>query len=60
MSEQMTDEEIDRMIHLLKRFAAEELDQWVMWRTETDHGPVFISISRKPEQGASEHAYDPI
>ena len=54
----MTDEEFDQMRTLLKRYAESGLDQWSMWRTNTDYGPVYISISRVPEPGATDEAYD--
>jgi hypothetical protein len=56
--DRMTTDEFDQMRELLRRFAATELDQWVMWRTETAHGPVYVSIKRIPDPGASEGAYD--
>jgi hypothetical protein len=55
----LTKEEFDQMRTLLKQFAETELDQWVAWRTQTRYGPVYISISRQPEPGASDEAYEP-
>ncbi len=55
----MSKEEFDHMRALIRRFAEAELDQWVAWRTETGYGPVYISISRQPEPGANDDAYDP-
>jgi hypothetical protein len=55
----MTKEEFDEMRALIKRFAESELDQWALWRTTTKFGPVYISIKRIPDPGASDDAYDP-
>jgi hypothetical protein len=54
----MTTDEFDQMRDLLRRFAATELDQWVLWRTETPQDPVYVSITRIPEPGASDDAYE--
>lgn len=58
MPERLTEEEFQEMRNLIKRFAETELDQWAAWRTETRFGTVYISISRKPEHGATDAAYD--
>ena len=54
------DDEWEIFRDLLRRYCAANLDQWDMWRTETKFGTVYITISRKPEAGASTEAYDRI
>ena len=44
---------------LIKRYAESEMDQWAMWRTTTRSGPIYVSITRVPEAGAADDAYDP-
>jgi hypothetical protein len=58
MAETMSTEEFDLMRALIKKYAETTLDQWDAWRTETKHGPIYISISMKPEPGASPDAYE--
>jgi hypothetical protein len=55
----MSKDEFDHMRALIKRFAETEMDQFALWRTETAYGPVYISITRVPEPGASDDAYGP-
>jgi hypothetical protein len=55
----MSKDEFDHMRALIKRFAETEMDQFALWRTEAAHGPVYISITRLPEPGASDDAFDP-
>jgi hypothetical protein len=60
MTDRMTEEEFDQMRALIKRFAESELDQFALWRTTTKFGPVYISIKRIADPGASDDAYDPL
>jgi len=34
-------------IFLLKRYARKRLDQWDRWEINTEHGPVYVEITRK-------------
>jgi hypothetical protein len=43
---------------LIKRFGETELDQFALWRTDTESGPIYITISRALEPGATPDAYD--
>mgnify|MGYP003651612418 CR=1 FL=1 len=45
----MTNEEFEQFKKLLKKFCSEDLDQWERWKTETNFGTVYISISRIPD-----------
>jgi hypothetical protein len=56
----LTDEEFERFRQLLRRYCAWSLDQWSRWRTATPYGPVYISISRKIQDGVSAEAHDSI
>lgn len=48
--------EFKTMIALLHRFASEDMDQFDNWSFNTQHGPVYIELSRKPS--GPESAYD--
>jgi len=36
-------------IFLLKRYARKRLDQWDRWEINTEHGPVYVEITRKSD-----------
>lgn len=48
------------LVKLLKWFCSKELDQWELWRVDTKHGKVYITISRMPEPNTKDEAYDKI
>ena len=54
----LSEDEHEQLRHLLRRFCAWDLDQWEMWRTGTPYGPVYITITRRPEDGATPEASD--
>ena len=54
----LSDLEFEQLRGLLRRYCAWNLDQWDLWRTGTPYGPVYITISRKPEDGAAPDSYD--
>lgn len=44
---------------LLKRYCSKELDQWSMFKVDTPHGKVFISILRgQTQDNSKESNYD--
>ncbi len=45
---------------LLRRYCAQELDQWEALRTETPYGSVYITLSRGRPEGTDESAYRPL
>ena len=50
-TKEMTTEELLVFKRLLKKYCAQELDQWQQWWTPTEFGPVYISITRYEEYG---------
>jgi hypothetical protein len=58
--QQLSDEEFKQFRGLLRRYCAWNLDQWDTWRTHTRYGPVYISISRKPLDGARPDSYESV
>lgn len=40
---------------LLHWYSTRELDQWDMWKMDTEYGMVYITISRSPEPGSDIH-----
>jgi hypothetical protein len=56
----LSDHEWEQFRLLLRRYCAWNLDQWDTWRTATPYGPVYITISRYPEKGATPESYVPL
>lgn len=53
----MSKEEFTQMIKLLKRYASYEMDQWEMWKFDTERSKIYIDISMIPSAESSESAY---
>ncbi len=50
----LSDDEFDTIIALLRRFMVNDMDQWANWMI----GPsLFVSLSRAPFPGATSEAY---
>lgn len=49
----MDDDDFQRLLGLLRRYCDEELDQWDMWRLESEFGDVYMYLGRNPTHGAS-------
>lgn len=43
---------------LLKWFCAKELDQWEMWKLDTKHGRVYVTIARAPLFSTADKHYE--
>ncbi|QKV94257.1 hypothetical protein HUT19_22925 [Streptomyces sp. NA02950] len=56
----LSDGEFELFLGLLKRFCADELDQWEAWRTPTPYGTVYVNISRGLPPGDEPGMYRPI
>ena len=54
---EFTDEDFRELARLLARYATSRLDQYDLWKLEFRSGSVYVDISRRPYQGASEFAY---
>lgn len=44
----LSDDDFKRLLELLRRFCEADLDQYDHWRLQTDHGAVYVDISRRP------------
>lgn len=56
----MTDAEYLEMLRLLRRYASTELDQFDLWKFDTEFGTVYVDVSRKPAWEGYEDAYTDI
>ena len=54
----LSDDELEQFRGFLRRYCAWNLDQWDTWWTRTPYGPVYITLSRKPLDGARPESYD--
>lgn len=55
-----TDEDFRRLVTLLHRYSAAELDQFDHWRLQTSFGWVFVQLMRELPAGHPEDAYSDI
>ncbi|WP_206196920.1 hypothetical protein [Zooshikella ganghwensis] len=53
----MSKEEFTQMLQLIKRYITTEMDQWEMWKFDTDRSRMYIDISMIPSQEGCEDAY---
>ncbi|WP_416973677.1 hypothetical protein [Streptomyces sp. 4F14] len=53
----LSDHEIGQFFELMRRYCVYELDQWENLFTETDYGPVYVSLARALPPGAPHEAY---
>jgi hypothetical protein len=49
--DKLSEAEFESMIHLLKRYASTELDQFSIWKLNTRYGEVFVSIANSFPEG---------
>ena len=47
-NKKLSDKELRQMVILLKRYASMDMDQFDLWKFDTDFGKVFVEISMKP------------
>lgn len=53
----MSKEEFIQMIQLLKRYASTEMDQWELWKFDTEFSKIYINMSMIPSHEGTEAAY---
>ncbi len=53
-------DEFRALISAVKRYAEMDLDQWAAWRLATEHGEVFVTISRSPGPGRTPDMFDAV
>ncbi|KOT64109.1 hypothetical protein ADK43_06965 [Streptomyces rimosus subsp. rimosus] len=58
--QRMSDAELEQFRELLRRYCAQELDQWEAWQLETPCGPVYVTLSRALPEGTDGSAYRPL
>ncbi|TKK85381.1 hypothetical protein FDA94_26115 [Herbidospora galbida] len=58
MSGSLSDEELDRLLGLLGRLSEHDVDQFLLWKTRTTYGTVYITITRGLLPGMSDESYD--
>ena len=51
-AKRLTDDEFKLLLELFQRFCEFDLDQFDHWKLKTDHGDIFVDISRKPSHEA--------
>jgi hypothetical protein len=56
----MSADEAEHLVRLLYRHAETELDQSDNWRLDTEHGPVYLSMSRRLPPDCPAQAFDPV
>ena len=45
------------MVNLLNRYVSTDMDQWELWKFDTDRCAVYIEITMEKEPSTSEEAY---
>ena len=56
----LTDEEFSNLVHLLMRYAEEDMDQWAAWRWTSPYGPMFMRLTMALPEGESPDVYQPM
>ena len=54
----LSEKEFTEMLRLIERYAATEMDQWELWKFDTEIGKLYLNISLEPI--GSEDAYTEI
>ena len=44
----LTEQELRAMFTLLHRYVMTEMDQWELWKFDTDLGKIYIDVSMEP------------
>lgn len=57
LEERMSKAEFIQMLHLLKRYTTVEMDQWELWKFDTQRSKIYINISMRPSAEGSEGSY---
>jgi hypothetical protein len=55
-AEKLTEDEINQMFHLVKRYTETEMDQWDLWKFDTKFQKVYMSLTREVSK-EEEEAY---
>ncbi|MGW1770048.1 hypothetical protein ACWCQL_39140 [Streptomyces sp. NPDC002073] len=58
--ESLTDDELDQLRALLRRFTTYDLDQFELVKTQSPYAEAYIVISNKPITGTQPKDYKPI
>jgi hypothetical protein len=56
----MSADEAEHLVRLLYRYAETELDQFDNWRLDTEHGPVYLNVSRQLPPDWPDQTFDPV
>ena len=54
--EKLTEDEMNQMFQLVKRYTETEMDQWDLWKFDTKYEKVYMSLTREVPS-AEEEAY---
>ena len=46
---QLSDAEFKQMINLLHRYVEQSMDQWELWKFDTDRDKIYVNISMKSD-----------
>ena len=60
MNPAFPDHHFRRLIRTLRHFTEVAMDQWELWRFDSRHGEVFVSVRRFPRSGIDRDDYDDI
>ena len=53
----LSSDDLRTLVTLLTRYVSHDLDQFEFWRIETTHGSVYIHLSVKRPDGATDASY---
>ncbi len=57
-SDKLSDEEFKQMMNYLNRYASTDMDQWAMWRFNSDRGGyMHVTIQMGPDPDVSDDEY---
>lgn len=54
----LSDDEMNQMFKLIKRYTEIEMDQWDLWKFDTKFGKVFMSITRSVPKSEEDAYFD--
>ncbi|WP_062348794.1 hypothetical protein [Herbidospora yilanensis] len=57
MTGSLSDEEFQDLLGLLRRLSEHDVDQFLLWKTQTTYGKVYITITRGLLPGMSDESY---
>ncbi|MEX2961556.1 hypothetical protein [Microbulbifer sp. TYP-18] len=53
----LSDAEFKQMLELLKRYVENDMDQWELWKFDSNFSKIYVNVSMKPVHPSTEEAY---